>query len=208
MRRVGVSKSSGLGQDGWMPVLDQPAASLRSRGVPRGAPPRAGVEGVLEAADWPGRPLPATHVLGVHVVPVVELTGAVERLNRGQGPVRDLETLELWEVMPTTDTPPAPLRIVGFVATASRWDRALDQARSLSGLGAGMVLTPRRTRSLSLMDADATGVWVVGLPPVEPEPRLWVTGRTGPSATARRVTTTRQREESLFAHALDHGLVN
>lgn len=206
MKRGGASKSSGFGQDDRMPVVDQPAASVRPSA--RRVPSLPGVERVLEAAGWPGRALPATRVLGVHVVPVVELTGAAERLNRGQGPTLDLETLELWEVMPTPATPPAPLRIVGFVATAMRWDRALDQARSLSGLGAGMVLTPRRTKSLSLMDADATGVWVVGLPPVESEPRLWVTGRTGPSATARRVTTTRQREESLFAHALDHELVS
>lgn len=204
MRRVGVWKSGGFGQDGRMPVLDQPATSVCSRG----APPLAGVKEALAVAGWPGRPLPATRVLGVQVVPVVELTGAVERLNRGQGPVRDLEMLELWELMPTTDSPPTPLRIVGFVATASRWGRALDQARSLSGLGAGMVLTPQRTRSLSLMEADATGVWVVGSPPVEPEPRLWVTGRAGPLATARRVATTRLMEEELFVHALDHGMVN
>lgn len=190
-----------------MPVLDQPAASAGRR-VARAALPFPDVEGALDAAGWPGLPLPATDVLGVHVVPVVALTGAVERLDRGQGPVRDLETLELWEVMPTPETPPAPLRIVGFVATATRWGRAVEQARSLSGLGAGMVLTPRRAKSLSLLDADATGVWVVAVPPVETKPQLWVTGRTGPSATARRVTTTRQREESLFAHALDQGVVS
>lgn len=209
MRGARLPNTSGLGQDGRMPLLDQTSTVVRPGVPPRGGSPLAEVQRAVEAAGWPGLALPATNVLGVRVVPVVELSGAVERLRRGgQGPVRDLETLGLWEVMPTPDTPPAPLRIVGFVATATRWDRALDQARSLSGLGAGMVLTPRRTRGLSLMDADATGVWVVGIPPVEPEPWLWVTGRTGPSATARRVTTTRQREESLFAHALDHGLVN
>lgn len=208
MRGARLPNTSGLGQDGRMPLLDQTSTVVRPGIPPGGASPLAKVQRAVEAAGWPGFVLPATNVLGVRVVPVVELSGAVERLRRGQGPVRDLETLGLWEVMPTPDTPPPPLRIVGFVATATRWDRALEQARSLSGLGAGMVLTARRTRSLSLMDADATGVWVVGIPPVEPEPRLWVTGRAGPSATARRVTTTRQREESLFAHALEHRLLS
>jgi len=154
-----------------------------------------------------GTVLPPADILGSLVLPVVSFTGASARVRSGLGPMLDLETLDVWETMPTDQTPTAPLRIVGFIATATRWSTAVEQVRSLAGLGAGLVVTTSARSSLSLLDADATGVWVVGAPPCEPGPRLWVTGRVGPAATATRVTATRIMEESLFAHALHHDLV-
>lgn len=211
MTRPGLSGPSRVGQDDRVPVLDLSPRIVHRRA--RGSVDSAagwGVQlgGVLYAARWVGTVLPPADILGSVVLPVVSFTGAPERLRTGQGPMLDLETLDVWETMPTDQTPAAPLRIVGFIATATRWSTAVEQVRSLAGLGAGMVVTSRARSSLSLLDADATGVWVVGAPPCEPAPRLWVTGRVGPAATATRVTATRMMEEALFAHALDCGLVS
>jgi len=97
--------------------------------------------------------------------------------------------------------------MVGFISTAASWSRAIEQVRSLCGLGAGMVLSRSRASVLPLMDADASSVWVVGIPPCEPEPKVWVTGRVGPVSTAARTPVTRVLEEGLFAHALTHAMV-
>lgn len=162
---------------------------------------------VLLAARWPGVCLPAARVLGSVVIPVVSFTGARDRLDAGQVPLPHLETAEAWELMPTPRTPPRPLTVVGFISTAAGWSPAIEQVRSLCGLGAGMVLSRSQASALPLMDADASSVWVVGIPPCEPEPRVWVTGRVGPVSTATRTPVTRVFEEGLFAHALNHALV-
>ena len=205
---LGLSKRAGVGHDGRVPVLDlSPRISYcSSRGgmlLPRGELNKA-----LEVARWPGVALPAAKVLGSVVIPVVAITGARERVKRGQGPLLDLETLDAWEAMFDGGVPAAPLRIVGFVSTAHRWSAAIEQVRSLGGLGAGMVISRARAHALPLMDADATGVWVVGVPPCEPQPRLWVTGRVGSVPTARRTAATRLMEEALFAHALHHEMIS
>lgn len=208
MSGQGVLGSGRLGQDDWVPVLDLSPRLTYRRQPQAPHPDQDLLPGALRVAGWDGVALPPAEVLGSLVVPVVSFTGAHARLRHSQGPTLHLETAEVWEVMPTTATPPAPLRIVGFVSTASRWGRALEQVRCLYGLGAGMVLSRRRTPSLQLMEADATGVWVIGAPPCEPQPRLWVTGRQGPVPTARRTVVTRLMEEALFGHALHHGLVS
>lgn len=205
-----VSTPNRFRQDDRVPVLDL-SPRIRYRRPPSGAAPQpvgpgSRVQQAVTAAGWPGVALPAADILGSVVVPVVSFTGARQRVTADQEPMLDLEILDTWEVMPTEETPAAPLQIVGFVATARRWRTAVEQVRSLAGLGAGLVVTTRRPSTLSMLDADASGIWVVGAPPAEPLPRLWVTGRTGPAATARRVTATRMMEEALFAHSLDNGL--
>jgi hypothetical protein len=163
------------------------------------------------AAGWLGVVLPAASVLGVTVFPVVELTGARERIAGGVGPERSLSTLALWESLATGDgaeglVPPAPLRIAGFVSTASRWDRALAGVQGLAGLGAGLVLRQRRPSTLQLLDADADDVWVAAVNDETAE--LYVRGRSGPLASAFRVPATRLIEEGLFAHALACGALD
>lgn len=189
-----------------MPVLDLSPQIGYRRARPIGASTEV-LGKVLSVGRWPGTALPPVQVLGSVVVPVVSFTGASARVAAGQGPLLHMETLEAWELMAAPGTPPSPLRIVGFISTAPGWSRAIEQVRSLAGLGAGMVLSRSRATALPLLDADATGVWVVGIPPCEPEPALWVTGRVGPATTAVRTPATRVIEEGLFAHALEQGLV-
>lgn len=205
MTHAWVPLGASLGHDERVPALDlSPDLTYRSRPRRRAAQElsHATVAAAVSAARWPGQVLSLASVLGSLVYPVVAFTGAAERVRRRQPPILHLETLDVWETMPSAETPPAPVRIVGFVSTAAGWSTALDQVRSLSGLGAGMVLRRRPSPALPLMDADATGVWVAGIDPAESVPRVWVTGRSGPASTASRVAATRLMEEGLFAHAL------
>lgn len=196
-----------LRHDGPMPLLDlsYEPSFRRPRGNPEAAF-RAAVMGV-QAAGWRGVALPAASVLGITVIPIVEFTGADARISSGAGPERSLTTLALWESFAagrtTNSAPPAPLRIVGFVSAAQRWDRALAYVQALAGLGAGLVVRQRRPSTLQLMDADADDVWVVAQ--TDGEPELCVRGRSGRLASAHRVPATRLIEEGLFAHALACG---
>lgn len=162
---------------------------------------------ILKAARWPGVALPPTMIFGSVVIPVVSYTGARRRVERGEGPVLDLETVGIWETFPTPSTPPSPLRITGSIATAKARASAVRQVTSLSGLGAGMVISRRHLKPIFLLDADASGVWIVGISPAEPDARVWVTGRVGAVATARRVPLTRLIEEALFGLVLRHDLL-
>jgi hypothetical protein len=160
----------------------------------------------VDAAGWGGVVLPAASVLGATVLPVVEFTGARERLADGVGPERSLSTLALWESLAADCArlaPAAPLRIVGFVSAASRWERALAHVQRLAGLGAGLVLRQRRPSALQLLDADAGDVWVAVLHDGSFD--VCVRGRTGPITSAFRVPATRLIEEGLFAHAIASG---
>lgn len=197
-----------LRHDGPMPLLD-----LSREATFRRPPSHAGEEYAFAsagatAAGWGGVTLPAASVLGVTVFPVVKFTGAQERLAAGAGPERSLSTLALWESLAAEPdvpglVPPAPLRIVGLVSTASRWDRAMTNVQALAGLGAGLLLRQRRPSALQLLDADADDVWVV----VQHEAGFDVSvrGRIGPVASAFRVAAHRLIEEGLFAHAIACG---
>ena len=203
--------AASLRHDEQVPVLDLSpdiASGTRPRRRAPHEPSQATVAAAVAAARWPGQVLPLASVLGSPVYPVVAYTGAAERMRRRQPPTVHLETLDVWETMPGAETPPAPIRIVGFVSTAARWATAFDRVRSLSGLGAGMVLRQRPSPALPLMEADATGVWVTGIGSSESVPRVWVTGRSGAALLATRVATTRLMEEILFAHALACGAIS
>lgn len=198
----------GLGQDGQMPILDL-SSTIRYRP----ARPEVGLQVARKAAlaaGWRGVVLPEAEVVGAKVYPVVEFTGADQRLRAGEGPQRCLATLEMWETwsdwgrgcgLTVREVPPAPLRIVGFVSLTSRWERALQSVCAVSGLGSGLVARSRRPRGLQLMDADASNVWVVGVDNYGAAV-VWVRGRSGPVESAARVPATRLMEEGLFAHAV------
>jgi hypothetical protein len=190
-----------------MPLLDLSHETTYRRSHSCGEDFETAVAGA-EAAGWGGVALPAASVLGVTVFPVVAFTGAQERIAEGIGPERSRTTLALWESLAADPgasalAPPAPLRIVGFASTESRWDRALRYVQSLAGLGAGLVLRQRRPSGLQLLDADAENVWVAAQS--EGAFELCVRGRVGPVASAFRVPATRLIEEGLFAHAIACG---
>lgn len=190
-----------------MPVINLSYDMRLGPSDPDGTPRLQVAALAAHTARWPGVVLPEAEVLGVRVFPVVELTGASCRVHAGVGPERSLTTLALWESLgpdrvPTQHcAPPSPVRIVGFVTFAARWERAFRDLQAVAGLGAGMVVRTRHPSPLQLMDADASGVWVVV--DGRAERSLSITGRGGPVQTAQRVPATRLIEEGLFAHALN-----
>lgn len=168
----------------------------------------ATIQQAVEVVDWRGHVLPGANVLGAAVYPVVEFTGALERMRTGEGPQRCLTTLEMWEAWGTEllHVPPRPLQIIGFVSVTANWYRALRDILAVAGLGAGMLLRHQAITDIQLLDADATHTWVVqahGASPVS----LRLPGRIGPVPTATRVPATRLMEEGLFAHALLCGAI-
>lgn len=189
-------------KDGQMLVLDLAPEITYRRRTPHG-PSLAVVTAAVGRARWPGTVLPPVEVHGVVAYPVVRFSGARERLAAGVGPQMALDVLGAWEAgVSGGQSPAAPLRIVGFVSTAVRWAVAVEAARSVCGLGAGMVLRRSRPTALQLMDADATGVWVAGTTRASDLPEVWVQGRVGAARRATRAPAHRRMEEGLFAHAL------
>lgn len=217
MMDAGFNGVSATVQDGLVPVLDLGPQTTYRRLTPTETRARqtvpASVEAAVRAAGWPGIVLPKAQVLGVLVYPVVRFTGAAARLSAGQGPQRRLEILESWEAWSGEESPPeAPLRVLGFVSCQKLWSTAVEGVRCLSGLGAGMVIRRRCPPTMALLDADATGVWVVQVRAHDPvsavacdRAQVLVTGRFGALSTAQRVPATRLMEEALFAHALHFG---
>lgn len=162
----------------------------------------------MDAAGWDGDLLPLADVLGARVYPVVQYTGATARIEHGSAPERCLVTLELWEMLASSAAPevqPAPLRIVGFVASSGSWRQAMRQLEVVAGLGAGLIAHPGRGTQMQALEANATDVWMVDGVGATEGARVLVRGRRGPVASARRVPATRLMEEGLFAHAIESG---
>lgn len=164
----------------------------------------------VQASGWPGVVLPRTRVSDFAVYPVVEVDEQVwaERVENGHGPELDRSTLLIWESW-TADLgempPRSPLSIVGFVSCAEKPGDALYALDSLAGYGAGLWIMcgARGPSSWSLSEFDLAGVGVVW--DHNGGRDLLVEGRDGPVATARRMASTRHKEELLFGWALATG---
>ncbi|MGO4612683.1 hypothetical protein AB4305_11620 [Nocardia sp. 2YAB30] len=161
----------------------------------------------LRAAGWPGIVLPETRISDYTVYPVINIDPAVwtERVTKRQGPELDRSTLAIWEAW-TADLGKPPLRsavsIVGFISTATRPASALHALDSLAGYGAGLWIAsglhgPTRW---TLTEFDVADIWVVHTHSAQST--VLVQGRHGPISTARRLTSTRHKEELLFQQAL------
>jgi hypothetical protein len=173
------------------------------------AVPARVVHGV-RASGWPGVVLPRTRVSEFAVYPVVEIDEQVwaERVENGHGPELDRSTLLIWESW-TADLgempPRSPLSIVGFVSSAEKPGDALYALESLAGYGAGLwiVCGARGPSPWSLSEFDLAGASVVW--DHKGGRDLVVEGRRGQVATARRMASTRHKEELLFGWALATG---
>ncbi|MGV9674330.1 hypothetical protein ACWDSJ_03525 [Nocardia sp. NPDC003482] len=172
------------------------------------APPQ--IEDAVRAATWCGVVLPRTKVSDFMVFPVVEIIpdAWTERLVNGYGPELDRSTLGIWESWtPDMGDPPprSPVSIVGFVSTAMKAADALHALDSLAGYGAGLWLTSgsRSPSAWTLSKFDVGGVAVVHEQAGNVD--VLVEGRRGPIATARRMVSTRHKEEVLFGSALAIG---
>lgn len=171
--------------------------------------PASVVRGV-QASGWTGVVLPRTRVSDFAVYPVVKVDEQVwaERVEYGHGPELDRSTLLIWESWTSDlgESPPrSPLSIVGFVSTAVKAADALYSLDSLAGYGAGLWITrgARGPSPWSLSEFDLAGVGVVW--DHNGSRDLLVEGREGPVATARRMASTRHKEELLFGWALATG---
>ncbi|QIS23817.1 hypothetical protein [Nocardia terpenica] len=170
----------------------------------------ARVERGVHAAGWRGVALPRTKVSDFLVFPVVEIDAEVwaERIEKGQGPELDRSTLVIWESWTADlgEMPPSPaVSIVGFISTATRPAEALYALDSLAGYGAGLWITTgvRGPTAWTLSEFDVAGVGVVA--ERAGGCAVLVEGRRGPIATARRLASTRHKEEQLFGWALATG---
>ncbi|MEU7634357.1 hypothetical protein AB0C34_31040 [Nocardia sp. NPDC049220] len=165
------------------------------------------VHTAIRAAGWRGRVLPQTQVSDYTVYPVIDVDSAVwaERVDKRQWPELDRSTLAIWEAW-TADPGEAPPRstvsIVGFVSTASRPASALHALDSLAGYGAGLWIAPgsHGPSRWTLAEFDVADIWVVHTRSAHNT--VLVQGRHGPISTARRLTSTRHKEELLFGQAL------
>lgn len=165
----------------------------------------------VRAAGWDGVVLPETKISDYTVYPVITIDPHVwaDREAAGQRPELDRSTLALWEAW-TDDLgapPPRPaVSIIGFVSTATRAAVALDALDALAGYGAGLWIATgaRRSQTLTLVEFDLAGLWVVHTHPTGPS--VLVRGRYGPIDTARRRgPAIRHKEELLFDRALSLG---
>lgn len=164
----------------------------------------------VRASGWRGVVLPRTRVSGFQAYPVVEIDEQTwaERVQNDHGPELDRSTLLIWESW-TPDLgempPRSPLSIVGFVSTAEKSADVLHALDSLAGYGAGLWITRggRGPSPWSLSEFDLAGVGVVWVRNGDGD--LLVEGRSGPIATARRLASTRHKEELLFGWALATG---
>ena len=168
----------------------------------------SGINRAVLAGGWGGVALPPTRVSGYQVYPVVsvDVIAWQERVDAGCGPELTRSTLALWESwLPDMGEapPPSPIAIVGFVSTA-RPSAALCALDSLAGYGAGLWLAEgRQPTAWTLREFDMADITVVT--DVDHSPAVLVRGRTGRIETARRMTSTRLKEEQLFALALASG---
>lgn len=174
----------------------------------RAHPQVSGIHRAVSVAGWGGIVLPATRVSGYQVYPVVTIDQVAweMRVKSGCGPELTRSTLALWESwMPEMGAapPPSAIAIEGFVSTV-RPSAALCALDSLAGYGAGLWLAPsRRPTSWTLREFDMADITVVA--EVDHGPAVLVRGRAGRIETARRMTSTRLKEEQLFAWALASG---
>lgn len=148
--------------------------------------------------------LPLTELSGFRGYPVVRWdAGLSMRLESNVGPILDRPTLSLWECWPSatrSTPPPAPLRIVGFVSTAT-WRHAIRATRELRGFGGTAIVCHRSPSHFRLSEADFSSVSVVTV-----AGEVLVRGQPG-GTRAPRMVATRYWEERLFAHALSAGVI-
>lgn len=148
--------------------------------------------------------LPFTELSGFRGYPVVRWNASLAvRLESNTGPVLDRPTLSLWECWPAgmrSTPPPSPLRIVGFVSTAT-WPHSIRATRELRGFGSTVIVCHRSPSLFRLSEADFSAVSVVTV-----GGDVLVRGRPGDARTPRMVAT-RYWEERLFAHALMVGAI-
>lgn len=170
-----------------------------------------GVIGSADALGWDGVALPELSVFGCRLIPVVVLHYEVHRVRHRDGdrPELDSDTLTLWE-WPESNAPAPAVRLSGALFSARDGFRpALADARRWRAFGSSAVLAPCSvvTDQVSRWDCALHGV---GLVPAEPGLATTVeavTAEEGRRAPARRRTADRWIEESLYAHALDAGVL-
>ena len=148
---------------------------------------------------WSGTALPEIMLVGCRMIPVVDIDPVAHRARErsGDGPLT-------WEWLPSTAHAPATaLHLTGVLLVARRgWRRALRQARSMRGFGPAGVLVP----AAAFDDEECRlefALHGIGLVPSDPDVDGVVVPEPG---TAPRQPGDRWIEETLYRHAVDHGL--
>lgn len=155
-------------------------------------PSELAVARAVRVFGWSGMALPEIVLIGCRMIPVVDIDPDAHRarVHCGDGPNLDADVLV-----------PA-LHLAGVLVVARRgWRRALRQARSMRSFGPAGALVPWQAfgDEECRLEFALHGIGLVPSDPsvggvVVPEP-----GRVAPVAD-------RWIEETLYRHALDHGL--
>lgn len=155
---------------------------------------------------WSGVALPEIMLVGCRMIPVVDIDHTAHRAREhsGDGPNLDADVLATWEwLQMAAHSPPTALHLTGVLVVARRgWRRALRQARSMRGFGPAGVLVP----PAAFDDEECRlefALHGIGLVPSDPDVDGVLVPEPGP---ALRQPADRWIEETLYRHALDHGL--
>ena len=170
--------------------------------------------GVLE---WPGVVLPEVTVFGCRFLPVAVLDVAVHEVRQcgGDGPQLDGDVLAMWEWPESPGPAPVARLSGGLFRMRGRFPSAVSQAREWRPFGPAALLAPPAVvaEQVNRWECALHGVGLVsaepagdptssGCPQVEHVP-----AEAGRRAPARRRTADRWIEETLYALALDAGVL-
>jgi hypothetical protein len=180
-------------------------------------PVRVAAERAAGVLGWPGVVLPEVTVFGCRFLPVVVLDVAVHEVRQrdGDGPQLDGDVLAMWE-WPESPSPASVARLSGgLFRMCGRFSAAVSQAREWRPFGPAAVLAPAAVvaEEVNRWECALHGVGLVSAAPVgdptsnggpEAEHVLAEAGRRAP---ARRRTADRWIEETLYALAVDTGVL-
>ena len=178
-------------------------------------PVHVAAERAAGVLGWPGVVLPEVTVFGCRFLPVVVLDVAVYEVRQrdGDGPQLDGDVLAMWE-WPESPGPASVARLSGgLFRMGRRFPAAVSQAREWRPFGPAAVLAPPAVvaEEVNRWECALHGVGLVSAGPVGdptsnggPEVEH-VPAEAGRRAPARRRTSDRWIEETLYALAIDTG---
>jgi len=180
-------------------------------------PVRVAAERAADVLGWPGVVLPEVTVFGCRFMPVVVLDVAVHEVRQrdGDGPQLDGDVLAMWE-WPESPSPASVARLSGgLFRIGRRFPSAVSQAREWRPFGPAAVLAPAAVvaEEINRWECAVHGVGLVsGAPAGDPTSVGWapvehVPAEAGRRAPARRRTADRWIEETLYALAVDTGVL-
>ena len=176
-------------------------------------PVRVAAERAAGLLGWPGVVLPEVTVFGCRFLPVVALEVPVHeaRQRDGDGPQLDGDVLSMWE-WPESPGPAPVVRLSGgLFRVRHRFPATVSQAREWRPFGPAAVLASpvAVVEEVNRWECALHGVGLVSAEPISADRAEveHVPAEAGRRGRARRRTADRWIEETLYALALDAGVL-